>query len=222
MIVSAILRSVVAVAAMTASSSGEPTPGAPHPFSGWVEAHVTAFGPGIWDVSVRYGGYVSGTAPGVRGEFTGQLTQEQHAALAALVGLLPRDKRTYSFGRDPGEGPSLWLEVHSPLPTTRYWVGVITPALAARKDIQAISGVAEFLRGLLPATPEPPAAPWLPSTWVSTGLANNAMQLTRGGWTRMGASWSASDIVNRARSVRPSQLIASVRRTSRGSEGRLR
>jgi hypothetical protein len=114
MIVSPILRSVVAVAAMTALSSGEPTSRAPHPLSGWVEAHVTAFGPGIWDVSVRYGGYVAGTAPGAKGEFTGQLTQEQHAALAALVALLPRDKRTYSFGRDPGRAQPYGLNFTLP------------------------------------------------------------------------------------------------------------
>jgi hypothetical protein len=44
-------------------------------------------------------------------------------------------------------------------------------------------------------------------------LPNNAMQLTRGDWSRVGASWSALVIVNEGEVVRPSQLIASVRRT---------
>jgi hypothetical protein len=44
---------------------------------------------------------------------------------------------------------------------------------------------------------------------------NNAMQLTRGGWSRVGASSSAPLIVNQGGVVRPSQLIASVRPTER-------
>ncbi len=47
---------------------------------------------------------------------------------------------------------------------------------------------------------------------------NNAMQLTRGGWRRVEASWSAGVIVNEGKVVRPSQLIASVLRT-KASEG---
>ena len=46
---------------------------------------------------------------------------------------------------------------------------------------------------------------------------NNAMQLTRGGWRRVGASSSAGAIVDDGAVVRPSQLIASVRRTKCGS-----
>ena len=42
---------------------------------------------------------------------------------------------------------------------------------------------------------------------------NSAMQLTRGGCRRVGASSSARVIVNEGAVVRPSQLIASVRRT---------
>ena len=49
---------------------------------------------------------------------------------------------------------------------------------------------------------------------------NNAMQLTRGGWSRMGASWSGTVIVNEGKVVRPSQLIASVGRTT--GEGRMK
>jgi hypothetical protein len=41
---------------------------------------------------------------------------------------------------------------------------------------------------------------------------NNAMQLTRGGWRRVGAPSSARVMVNQGEVVRPSQLIASVRR----------
>jgi hypothetical protein len=37
------------------------------------------------------------------------------------------------------------------------------------------------------------------------------MQLMKGGWNRMEASWSARLVVNQARVVRPSQLIASVK-----------
>jgi hypothetical protein len=44
-------------------------------------------------------------------------------------------------------------------------------------------------------------------------LPNKAMQLTRGGWVRMEASSSAGAIVNQGEVVRPSQLIAGVRRT---------
>jgi hypothetical protein len=43
---------------------------------------------------------------------------------------------------------------------------------------------------------------------------NNAMQLTRGGWMRMGASCSARSSCTQGEVVRPSQLIASVRRTN--------
>jgi hypothetical protein len=43
--------------------------------------------------------------------------------------------------------------------------------------------------------------------------SNNVMQLTKGGWTRMEASSSARVIVSEGEVVRPSQLIASVRRT---------
>jgi hypothetical protein len=50
-------------------------------------------------------------------------------------------------------------------------------------------------------------APWRPR------LPNNAMQLTRGGWRRVEASWSGPVIVSVGEVVRPSQLIASVRRT---------
>jgi hypothetical protein len=60
-------------------------------------------------------------------------------------------------------------------------------------------------------------------TWYSPGTkgarwaapSNNAMQLTRGGWTRVGASSSASRIVFGGEVVRPSQLIASVGPTRR-------
>ena len=44
-------------------------------------------------------------------------------------------------------------------------------------------------------------------------LSNNAMQLTKGGWMRVAASSSAGVIVSAGEVVRPSQLIASVRRT---------
>jgi hypothetical protein len=43
---------------------------------------------------------------------------------------------------------------------------------------------------------------------------NNAMQLTKGGWTRAEASPSAMLIVAVGEVVRPSQLIASVRQTT--------
>jgi hypothetical protein len=57
-------------------------------------------------------------------------------------------------------------------------------------------------------------APWRPR------LPNNAMQLTKGGWMRVEASSSAGLIVTVGEVVRPSQLIASVRRTMgmRGGE----
>jgi hypothetical protein len=47
-------------------------------------------------------------------------------------------------------------------------------------------------------------------------LPNNAMQLTKGGWTRVEPSSSARPIVTGGKVVRPSQLIASVRRTVAG------
>jgi hypothetical protein len=50
-----------------------------------------------------------------------------------------------------------------------------------------------------------------------SGPANNAMQLTRGGWSRMDSSRSARVIVDEGKVVRPSQLIASVGRTWRRS-----
>jgi len=40
--------------------------------------------------------------------------------------------------------------------------------------------------------------------------SNNVMQLTKGGWMRMGASSSARVILNHGKVVRPSQLITSV------------
>jgi hypothetical protein len=42
---------------------------------------------------------------------------------------------------------------------------------------------------------------------------NKRMQLTRRGWRRVGASWSARNIVNEGAVVRASQLIRGVRRT---------
>jgi hypothetical protein len=42
---------------------------------------------------------------------------------------------------------------------------------------------------------------------------NNVMQLTKGGWTRVGTSSSAGAIVDGGEVVRPSQLIVSVRPT---------
>jgi hypothetical protein len=47
---------------------------------------------------------------------------------------------------------------------------------------------------------------------------NNAMQLTRGGWRRVGASSSARVIVSEGEVVRPSQLIASVRQLLAGGK----
>ncbi len=55
---------------------------------------------------------------------------------------------------------------------------------------------------------------------MMSALSNNAMQLTRGGRRRLGASWSARVIVHQGKVVRPSQLIASVRRTPSGAEHR--
>jgi hypothetical protein len=53
-----------------------------------------------------------------------------------------------------------------------------------------------------------------------TVLPNNAMQLTKGGWMRVEAPSSARAIVLVGEVVRPSQLIASVRRTqSRSAKG---
>ncbi len=48
--------------------------------------------------------------------------------------------------------------------------------------------------------------------------SNNAMQLTRGGGTRVQASSSPRVIVHEGEVVRPSQLIRSVRRTPRVAE----
>jgi hypothetical protein len=53
-------------------------------------------------------------------------------------------------------------------------------------------------------------------------LPNNAMQLTKGGWMRMEAPSSARLIMIVGEVVRPSQLIASVGRTSRRGGGALR
>jgi hypothetical protein len=51
---------------------------------------------------------------------------------------------------------------------------------------------------------------------VGAAPPNNAMQLTRGDWMRVGASSSARLIVNQGEVVRPSQLIRSVRRLEMG------
>jgi hypothetical protein len=48
---------------------------------------------------------------------------------------------------------------------------------------------------------------------------NNAMQLTKGDWMRVVTPSSARRIGIGGEVVRPSQLIASVRRTSGGAQG---
>ena len=89
---------------------------APHPFAPWVRVDVVTGGPGMWGVSVRYGGYYSGYAFGIGGEFTGQLNRDQRDALAVLVAKLPRQEPRYKFGVGAQEGPDLTLAARGGMP----------------------------------------------------------------------------------------------------------
>jgi hypothetical protein len=147
----------LALASPTAGQAPAPTP---HPLENWIRADVVAFGPGMWSVSIRKGGYYSGSTSGQASEFTGQLTPPQREALSRLAAKLPRQQREYRFGTDPMEGPSLSLSVHDHLPTTRYWAGVVkTPARQADAFL-ALVEIAEFIRKLVPTPGEMLATPW--------------------------------------------------------------
>jgi hypothetical protein len=132
---------------------------APHPFSPWVRADIVTGGPGMWTVSVRYGGYYSGHANEVTGEFTGQLNPDQHDALAGLVAKLPRQNPRYKFGVGAMEGPDLTLDLLHPAPRTRFFVAVVSEAEQKDDTLRAVVGVVEFLKALVPASARP-VTPW--------------------------------------------------------------
>jgi hypothetical protein len=132
---------------------------APHPFAPWVRVDVVTGGPGMWGVSVRYGGYYSGYAFGIGGEFTGQLNADQRDALAVLVAKLPRQEPRYKFGVGAQEGPDLTLDLLHPTPRTRFFVAVVSEAEQKHETLRAVVEVVEFLKALVPASAAP-VTPW--------------------------------------------------------------
>ena len=132
---------------------------APHPFAPWVRADIVTGGPGMWGVSVRYGGYYSGYAYGVEREFTGQLNAEQRGALAALAANLPRDKERYRFGVGAQEGPDLTLDLIHPGPRTRFSVAIVSEAERRNQTLRAVVEVVDFLKALVPDAARP-VTPW--------------------------------------------------------------
>ena len=132
----------------------------PHPYAPWVRADIVTGGPGMWMVSVRYGGYYSGDAFELgRGEFTGQLNAEQRNALATLVAKLPREKPRYRFGVGTQEGPDLTLELMLPIPRTRFSVAIVSDAEQKDQTPRAVVEVVEFLKALVPDGARP-LTPW--------------------------------------------------------------
>jgi hypothetical protein len=132
----------------------------PHPFTNWVWSTIDPFGPAAWSITIRTGGYYTGNALWIDGEFNGQLSATQLAELSRILEHVPRTDRSCHFVTDQPEGPTLLLELQYPVPTTRYQVGVVNDRERGDPRLQSISQVAEFLVRLVPGADGRAGTPW--------------------------------------------------------------
>jgi hypothetical protein len=138
----------------------------PHPFTYWVRGTIDIDPEGLawWSVTVRVGGYYTGYAHWLDGEFNGQLSPEQTIELSEAVKVLPRSERSYQFGRQVGHVPGLTVELENPAPTTRYRVAPVRHDEPADARLDAVAHVAELLLRLVPRSEGQAATPWRPTT----------------------------------------------------------
>jgi hypothetical protein len=132
----------------------------PHPLTYWVRATIDPVGPAAWSITVRTGGYYTGYALWIDGEFNGQLSSEQRAELSRALDRLPRKKRAYSFGTEQMEGPNLVLELETPGPMTRFRIGEVSERERDEVQLEAVSQAAELLVRLVPGAEGRAGAPW--------------------------------------------------------------
>jgi hypothetical protein len=132
----------------------------PHPLAYWVRAHVAVEGPASWSLTVRNGGYYTGHAGWLPGEFSGQLSPAQREELVRALTRLPREARQYSFGTPAMEGPTLNVLYEQPPPTTAYSVGSLTDSDWSDARLCAVAELAERLLRLIPPGKATPAMPW--------------------------------------------------------------
>ena len=135
-------------------------PEVPHPLAYWVRAAVLVEGPGAWSITVRNGGYYTGYAAWLDGEFNGELSPTRREELVRLLSQLPREALEYSFGAPVIDGPSLTLLYQQPGPTTSYWLGLLTDAERGDARLRSVAAVAEVLLRLVPPGRVQPAVPW--------------------------------------------------------------
>jgi hypothetical protein len=132
----------------------------PHPHTLWVWSTVDFMSDAAWSVTVRTGGYYTGYAGWIHGEFNGQLSASQLDEFAGALERLPRSDRSYHFGTESIEGPALILELQHPGPMTRYRVAVVGDHDRGDPRLQSISRVAELLLRLVPQPEGRAATPW--------------------------------------------------------------
>jgi hypothetical protein len=135
-----------------------------HPHTLWVWSAID--GPAIddsgttWSVTVRTGGYYTGYAGWIQGEFHGQLSPSQREEFARALERLPRGKRSYRIGAESAEGPGLTLELQYPVPMTRYRVAAVGGPDLGDPTLESVSRVSELLLRLVPEGESHGATPW--------------------------------------------------------------
>jgi hypothetical protein len=138
----------------------------PHPLTYWVRGtiDIAPEGAAWWSVTVRVGGYYTGYAYWLHGEFNGQLSAEQITKFSQAVERLPRRERSYRFGTEMGVIEGLTVELEHPGPTTRYRVASVRHGEPADVRLDAVAHVAELLLRLVPRAEGRAATPWRPTT----------------------------------------------------------
>jgi hypothetical protein len=150
---------LVAVATIV-PSHGRAIAESPHPLTYWVRASIDPTGPAAWSITLRTGGYFTGYALWVDGEFNGQLSAAEREELSRALDRLPQSDRSYHFGTERPEGPALVLELQHPAPTKRYRVASVGDGERSDPRLEFVADVADLLLRLVPQAKGRAATPW--------------------------------------------------------------